>query len=251
MARWHSASAAASAASAGCGGRARRRRACTIFWTCSLGAAPQPATASLHLVRRVLGDLAAGAGGLGQGQPARLPDAHRRAHVDLEEHVLDGDDVGSNSAISAASSVPQGGEALGQRLVGGVRITPSATAARRGRPPSTTAYPQRVSPGSMPSTRVTSGTNTSSNGSQSPTPPADARFPQANRADTHDSATGISDGAISILGRAFVQICTKMLVEISGRRGGSGGRRPVRRRAERQAGDGAVGVAHDAAGRRR
>ena len=48
----------------------------------------------LDLVRRVLHDVAAGVGGLGQGEPAGLADAHRRAHVDLEEHLLDGDDVG-------------------------------------------------------------------------------------------------------------------------------------------------------------
>ena len=69
-------------------------RACTIFWTCSLSARAVAGDRVLDLVRRVLHDLAPGGRRLAQRETARLTDAHRRAHVDLEEHLLDGDDMG-------------------------------------------------------------------------------------------------------------------------------------------------------------
>ena len=110
-------------------GRSRRRRAWTIFCTCSLAAPPQPATASFTWLGRVLGDVAAGGGGLGQGQPAGLADAHRRAHVDLEEDVLDGDGVGSVLGDQRRQLAAQRGQALRQRRrSAGVRMTPRATA---------------------------------------------------------------------------------------------------------------------------
>ena len=55
-------------------------------------------------------------GGLGQRQPARLTDAHRRAHVDLEEDVLDRDrvrpelvDERRQLALRAPPTVPAAG----------------------------------------------------------------------------------------------------------------------------------------------
>ena len=83
----------------------------------------------LDLVGRVLHDLAAGRRGLGQRQAAGLPHAHRRAHVDLEEHVLDGHDVRPQLGDERGQLAPQLGQALaaaGRRPA--VRTTPSATA---------------------------------------------------------------------------------------------------------------------------
>ncbi len=70
----------------------------------------------LHLVRRVLHDLAAERRGFGERQPAGLADAHRRAHVDLEEDLLDGDDVGSELGEQGDDLGLQRGEALRQRI---------------------------------------------------------------------------------------------------------------------------------------
>ena len=134
-------------------GRLRRpgepSRACTIFCTCSLSAPPQPATASFTWFGRVLDDLAAGGRGLGQGQPAGLADAHRRAHVDLEEHLLDGDGVGrelgdQRRQLGAAA---RPGAAAADRS-GGVRITPSDTAdSASARPPVDDGVPAARQPG--------------------------------------------------------------------------------------------------------
>ena len=94
MARWHSASAAASAASAGLRRRGEAEAGLHHALHLRLVGRAVAGDGLLHLVRRVLHDLAAGRGRLGQREPARLADAHRRAHVDLEEHLLDGHDVG-------------------------------------------------------------------------------------------------------------------------------------------------------------
>ena len=118
IARWHRASAAASAASGGCGGPVSRSRACTIFCTCSLAAPPQPATASLTWFGRVLRDLAAGGRGLRQRQPAGLADAHRRAHVDLEEHVLHGDGRGAVLGDQRGQLGAQRSQPLRQHVAG-------------------------------------------------------------------------------------------------------------------------------------
>ena len=116
IARWHSASAAASAASAGCGGLASPRRACTIFCTCSLPAPPQPATASLTWFGVYWATSQPARGRLGERQPAGLADAHRRAHVDLEEDLLDGDRVGPELGDQRRQLGAQRGEALRQRI---------------------------------------------------------------------------------------------------------------------------------------
>jgi hypothetical protein len=52
----------------------------------------------LDLVGGVLDDLAPGEGGLGEREAARLADAHRRSHVDLEEDLLHGDHIGAELA---------------------------------------------------------------------------------------------------------------------------------------------------------
>ena len=94
----------------------------------------------LHLVRRVLHDLAPRGRGLGERQPAGLADAHRRAHVDLEEDLLDGDGVGLELGDQRGQLAAQGGQPLGSGSPAGVRITPSATAtAAPGPRPSSTA----------------------------------------------------------------------------------------------------------------
>ena len=105
-----------------------------------LGGRPPPGDGVLDLVGRVLGDLAPGRRRLGQRQPAGLPDAHRRAHVDLEEDVLDGHGVRLVLSDQVGQLPAEGGQTLGQRVRGGVRITPIATAVARSAPrPSTTA----------------------------------------------------------------------------------------------------------------
>ena len=107
-----------------------------------VGAAPA-GDAVLHLVGRELHDIAPGRRGLGQRQPAGLADAHRRAHVDLEEHLLDGHGVGlvlaaSSSTSSRCSSASRcGSGSRGRRADdaerdGGARRAPP-TGARRSR----------------------------------------------------------------------------------------------------------------------
>jgi hypothetical protein len=124
IARWHNASAAASAASAGFGS-ARQPEACLHHLLHLLLVGTTPAgDGVLHLVRRVLDDLAAGERRLGERQPARLPDAHRRAHVDLEEDLLDGDHVGSELGDQVGELGAQRSEALRQRVGAGVRDHP-------------------------------------------------------------------------------------------------------------------------------
>ena len=94
IARWHSASAAASAASAGFGSVGQTEpHLHHLLHLYLVGTAP-PGDGVLDLVRGVLHDLAPGDRRLGERQPAGLADAHRRAHVDLEEHLLDGHRVG-------------------------------------------------------------------------------------------------------------------------------------------------------------
>ena len=72
----------------------------------------------LDLVGRVLNDLAPGRRRLAQRQPARLPDAHRGADVDLEEHLLDSDHVGPELLEQVDQLGSQGGEPLRQRIGG-------------------------------------------------------------------------------------------------------------------------------------
>ena len=78
---------------------------------------PAPAGDGIfHLVRRVLHHLASGDRRLGERQPARLADAHRRAHVDLEEHLLDRHRVGRELGDQRLELEPQRGEPLRQRI---------------------------------------------------------------------------------------------------------------------------------------
>ena len=72
----------------------------------------------LHLVRRVLHDLATERRGLGKGKAAGLTDAHGRAHVDLEEDLLDGNDVGPELAKERDDLRLQGRQSPGQRIGG-------------------------------------------------------------------------------------------------------------------------------------
>ena len=72
----------------------------------------------LHLVRAVLGDLAPGGRGLGEGEPAGLPDAHRGAHVDLEEQLLDRHRTGPVLGDERGQLAAQGGETVGDAVGG-------------------------------------------------------------------------------------------------------------------------------------
>ena len=75
--------------------------------------------------------------------------------------------AGRNSAISAASSARRAASRCGSGSPAGVRITPRAIGDDVAGPrPSMTAYPHRVSPGSMPSTRVRPSANTGSQASR-------------------------------------------------------------------------------------
>ena len=84
-----------------------------------VGAAPS-GDGVLDLVRCVLHDLAAERRRLGKRQPAGLTDAHRRAHVDLKEDLLDDNDVGAELAQQGNDLGLQRGEAL-RKLIGGRR----------------------------------------------------------------------------------------------------------------------------------
>ncbi len=55
---------------------------------------PEPCDSRFHFVRRVLDHVAASAGGFGHHDARRLTNAHRRSDVDLEQHPLDGHDLG-------------------------------------------------------------------------------------------------------------------------------------------------------------
>ncbi len=94
---------------------------------CLVRAAPS-GDGILHLVRRVLDDLAPARRGCRQGEPAGLADAHRRPYVDLEEHLLDSDDVGTEFGDQCHELSLQAGESLGKGIgsPAGVRMTPSA-----------------------------------------------------------------------------------------------------------------------------
>ena len=128
-ARWQRASAAASAASAGRGGAARPSSVCTMRCRpAPCRAAPSPATACFTWFGRVLRrprrrPRRASA----MARPLAWPDRHGGAHVHLEEHPLDGDDVGPG----LREQDPQLGLQLGQPLraagcAGSVRSTPMA-----------------------------------------------------------------------------------------------------------------------------
>lgn len=70
----------------------------------------------LHLIRCVLHHLATERGRLGQGQSAGLANAHRRAHVDLEEDLLDGDDIGPKLLQQGHDLCTECGEPLWQGI---------------------------------------------------------------------------------------------------------------------------------------
>ena len=102
---------------------------CTMRCTCSLSAPPMPDDRLLHLVGRVLDDLAAGGHRLDHGHARGLGHRDRGADVDLEQHPLDGHHVGpvlgeqrpQRRRCSAASR-------WGTGSAGSVRRTPAATA---------------------------------------------------------------------------------------------------------------------------
>ena len=120
-ARWQRARAAASAASAGVGRRGQAEQ--------RLHHASAPAPCRRRRRRRRPASPRSGeywatsrAGGdrLGHGEAAGLADRHRGAHVDLEEHPLDGDDrrAGARRAAPAArrcSSASRCGSGVGRR----------------------------------------------------------------------------------------------------------------------------------------
>ena len=167
-ARWHSASAAASAASGGCGGLASRSRAWTIFCTCSFAAPPQPATASLTWFGVYWATSQPAAAASASASPLAWPTLIAVRTLTWKKTCSTATAPGRNSAISGGQLGAQARQALRQRVaVAGVRITPSATAVASPAPrPSMTAYPHRVRPGSMPSTRRRSSANTGSDLSQ-------------------------------------------------------------------------------------
>ena len=68
------------------------------------------------LVGGVLDDLAAGCGRLGEREAAGLGGGHGRTHVDLEEHLLDRDGVGTELGDEVGELCPQLGEAVRQRV---------------------------------------------------------------------------------------------------------------------------------------
>lgn len=73
----------------------------------------------LHLIRRVLDDRASGAVRQGQHQATGLSHAHGGAHVDLEEHLLDGDAVRGELRQELLEIGVQTRQAGGQGIVGG------------------------------------------------------------------------------------------------------------------------------------
>ena len=94
------------------GGAARPGRAavCTMRCTASLSAAPSPATASFTSLGEYWTTSAPAATASTMASPLAWPDRHGGAHVHLEEHPLDGDDVGPG----LAQQDPQLGLELGQ-----------------------------------------------------------------------------------------------------------------------------------------
>ena len=93
-----------------------------------LGGGAVPGDGQLHLVGRVLHHLAPGLPRRGQRQPAGLTDRHGRADVGLEEHLLDGDRVGPDSAMRSLSSAASAARRAGSGSVTGVVMTPAETA---------------------------------------------------------------------------------------------------------------------------
>ena len=134
IARWVMASAAASAASAGLGRRAQPEADLHHALHLRLVGAAPAGDGGLHLVRGVLHDLAAERRGLGQGQAAGLPDAHGRAHVDLEEDLLHGHDVGLQLGDEARPARP------GARPGAGAARRWARCGARRARPARSTPF---------------------------------------------------------------------------------------------------------------
>ena len=119
MARWQSASAAASAASAGFGGvgqpQPHLHHALHLLLA---GAAPQPATASLTWLGVYCTTSQPAAAASARARPLAWPDAHGRAHVDLEEHVLDGHHVRPQLGDERGQLTAELGQALRQRIGG-------------------------------------------------------------------------------------------------------------------------------------
>ena len=121
------------------GGAARAGRAgsAPCCCTCSLPAAPSPATACFTSLGVYCDDLAAGRRRLGHGQAAGLAHRHGGAHVDLEEHPLDGDHVGAQLGDQRPELALQLGQPVGQRA------RPAACGARRWRRPLAARAPCR------------------------------------------------------------------------------------------------------------
>ncbi len=136
-ARWHSASAAASAASGGDGGRSSRRRAWTIFCTCSFVAPPQPATASLTWFGLYWATSHPAAAASASASPLAWPTLIAVRTLTWKKTCSTATAAGRNSAISAAISSRSAASRCGSAADAGVRITPRATAC--GPAPSTTA----------------------------------------------------------------------------------------------------------------
>ena len=111
--------ATASAASTGRSGWAMPRRVCTIRSIWSLLAPPDARHGLLHLVGRVLDHLAARGDGLGHRDPRRLRHGDGAAHVDLEQHPLDGHDGGPVLLEQGPQVDLQLGQPMRRRQVGG------------------------------------------------------------------------------------------------------------------------------------
>ena len=152
---WVMASASASAASAGFGGASRRRIRVTIGADLRLVRAAAAGDGGLDLAGGVQRDRHAPSCRRDEGDAAGLGGAHDGAGVGPGEDPLDGDRVGgySSSQASMPFSIVTSRCATGSSAL--VRSTFTSTSVS-GRPtdPSTTPMPQRVRPGSIPSTRI-------------------------------------------------------------------------------------------------
>ena len=95
-------------------------RTWTIFCTWALSAPPQPATEFFTWFGVYCTTWQPNAAASARAETAGLTDAHRRAHVDLEEDLLDSDDIGTELAQQGDDLGLQRGQALRQ-LIGGRR----------------------------------------------------------------------------------------------------------------------------------
>ena len=101
-------------------GRARlsRRRAWTIFCTCSLAAPPHPATASLTWLGLYWATSQPAAAASARASPLAWPTLIAVRTLTWKKTCSTATASGWNSAISAASSSAQGGQPLRQRVAG-------------------------------------------------------------------------------------------------------------------------------------